>query len=311
MRNHALDTARVLAMVFVVAAHAAMAYMVTPIGWAIQDPWRSLAADLFVWIARSMVMPLFFWLAGYFSSAVYERAGAIGFLRQRATRIALPLVVAVVPMSFALDALWDWGREIAARQGVPPHIPAMQGSELPITLGHLWFLYYLLAMSALALVLAPIGKRYAIRVPALVAGVVSIVPLVITGRLGLDTPFGFAIDPAVLVYEGAFFAWGWLVHRDPVELDHAARRVWLALAGAAALLGVLIRALQTGDTRLHVILCSGAFSLLLVDGALGLCVRYGSRPSRGIRAVSDASYLVYIIHVPIVVALQILIASRS
>lgn len=291
-------------MLLVVAAHAAMAYMVTPIGWAIQDEHRFIGVDLFVWIVRAMVMPLFFWLSGTFARAVHVRTGAAGFVRQRATRILVPLVVALVPVSLALNALWDWGREVAARGSVPVHVPILDGSELPVTLGHLWFLYYLLALSAIALAVA----RLRVRIPPLAAGAVSLVPLLATGTLALDTPLGFGLDPAVLVYQGAFFAWGWAAHREP---DRADRRAWFDLGGAAVMLALLIEPLQTGRTPTYAIVCSGLFSLLLVDAALGLCMRYGNRPRVRIRQLSDASFVIYIVHLPVVVFLQIVLATQS
>ncbi len=311
MRNHALDTARAVAMMIVVLAHAAIAYMVTPIGWAIQGPVTFIGADLFVWIARAMAMPLFFWLAGYFSRAVYEHGGARGFIRQRATRVALPLAIALVPVSLALNALWDWGREVSARGAVPHHIPALEGSTLPLTLGHLWFLYYLLAMSAIALVVVPLVRRVQLQIPPALVGGLSVVPLIVNGSLGLQTPLGFGIDPCVLAYEGAFFAWGWLVHANRDELARSANRAWIELALAAVALAVLIPVLRDGgEVPAYAIGASAAFSLLLIDATVGLCVRYGNRQRPLVRRISDVSFIVYIVHLPIVVLLQVAIASR-
>jgi glucans biosynthesis protein C len=306
MRHHALDTARVVAMGIVITAHAALAYMETPIGWAVQDPARTIAADLYVWIARSMVIPLFFWLAGFLSRVSYEGVGTRAFLRGRLLRIGLPLAIALIPCSLAMNALWDWGREVMAREPVPAHIPVLEPSTLPVTLGHLWFLYYLLAMS----LAAPAIARLRVRIPPLAATAVALIPPLVVGKLQVDTPLGFLPDLAVLAYMGAFFAWGWQVHREQDHLARAARRVWLDLAGAAILLGVLIPALLSGNTAPHVILCSGLFGLFLVDATIGLCVRYGNRPSRAIRVASDASYVVYVVHLPLLVLAQILIASR-
>jgi fucose 4-O-acetylase-like acetyltransferase len=298
-------------MTVVVLAHAAIAYMVTPIGWAIQGPVTFIGADLFVWIARAMAMPLFFWLAGYFSRSVYEHGGPRGFIRQRATRVALPLAIALVPVSLALNALWDWGREVGARGAVPHHIPAIEGSTAPLTLGHLWFLYYLLVMSAIALAVVPLARRIRLPFPPAFAGALSVVPLILGGSLGLQTPLGFGIDPSVLAYEGAFFAWGWLVHANRDELARSANRVWLELALAAVALAVLIPVLRDGGTvPAYAIGASAAFTLLLVDATVGLCVRYGSEPRPLVRRISDASFLVYIVHLPIIVLLQVAIASR-
>jgi peptidoglycan/LPS O-acetylase OafA/YrhL len=310
VRNHALDTARAFAMTVVVLAHAAIAYMVTPIGWAIQGPVTWIGADLFVWVARAMAMPLFFWLAGYFSRAVYEHGGPRGFIRQRATRVALPLVIALVPVSLALNALWDWGRAVAARGAVPHQIPALEGSTLPVTLGHLWFLYYLLVMSAIALAVVPVARRFQVRFPPALAGALSIVPLMVDGAMGLQTPLGFGIDPCVLAYEGAFFAWGWLIHANRDELAQSANRAWFELALSAVALAVLIPVLRDGGTVPgYAIGASGALSVGLIDARVGLCVRYGNQPRPLVRRISDASFLVYIVHLPIVVLLQIAIAS--
>jgi len=45
-RAAGLDAARAIAMMLVVATHAALSFMVTPIGWAIQDRSRYLGVDL-------------------------------------------------------------------------------------------------------------------------------------------------------------------------------------------------------------------------------------------------------------------------
>jgi glucans biosynthesis protein C len=293
-------------MAIVVTAHAAIPYMETPIGWAVQDPARTIAADLYLWIARSMVIPLFFWLAGFLSRVSYESVGSAAFLRGRLVRIGFPLAIALVPCSLAMNALWDWGREVIVREPVPSHVPVLEASTLPVTLGHLWFLYYLLAIS----LAAPVLARIRVRVPPLAAATVALIPPLAVGKLQVDTPLGFLPDLAMLASMGALFAWGWQVHREQDQLARSARRAWLDVAGAAILLGVLIPALRSGNTAPHVILCSGLFGLLLVDATIGLCVRYGNRPSRAIRVASDASDIVYVVHLPLLVLAQILIASR-
>src|SRR4051812_26851449 len=124
-RDTGLDAARAIAMLLVVATHGALAFMVTPIGWAIQDRSRHLGVDLYVWIVRAFAMPTFFWLSGYFSRAVMQ-GGLRGFVRHRATRILLPLAIALVPISLVLGALWDWGREVGARASVAANIPKLK-----------------------------------------------------------------------------------------------------------------------------------------------------------------------------------------
>lgn len=289
-------------MLLVIATHAAISFMVTPVGWAVQDRSQHLGVDLYVWIVRAFAMPSFMWLAGYFSRALLARGGARAFARNRAARIALPLVVLVVPMSLVLDLLWSEGRPAVAA-----HIPKLQASELPIVLGHLWFLYYLLWLSLAALVVARV-----LRLPARVP--VVVVPLALTttvlgvlGQLHTDTPMGFVPDLAILAYMGAFFAWGWLVQARPGELARYARHAWHAVAIAPALLAPVVVALYHATAPPYAIAASAAFSVAMLIGFIGLCARV-TRPHRMLRLASDASYGCYVVHVPIVVALQIALA---
>lgn len=310
-RYHELDAARALAMIFVVAGHAAIAFMVTPIGWAIQNDTGHLGVDAFVWIVRAFVMPLFFWLSGFFSRAIYERGFLAGFVRHRVTRVALPLALAIVPCSLALDALWDWGRALAGRPEVAAHVPALEGSSLPLTLGHLWYLYYLLVISAAAIVIVPILRRLRIAARAtfvdapIVTGVV-LVPLFVERALQLDTPLGFGIDPGFALFHGAFFAWGWMTQAHRFDLEQFAKRAWSCVAGALLLLVVIIPVLRDGGAPpVHAILASGLFTIVMISAFVGLCVRHLARPRPLLRLAAEASYWIYIVHLPLVVLLQL------
>ncbi len=310
-RDSGLDTARATAMILVVATHAALAFMVTPIGWAIQDRSQHLGVDLYVWIVRAFAMPTFFWLSGYFSRAVMQAGGVRGFVRHRATRILLPLAIALVPCSYLLDALWDWGRTVGHRGVVAANIPKLQASELPIELGHLWFLYYLLLLSIAALALHRVARP---RAPVLaIPATMILAVLLVIGALQPDTPLGFVPDLPILAYAGAFFTWGWLVHANPDELARYRRVAWRAVALAPLPLAVVCLTLYRGLSAidhppLHAVIASGAFTILAIVGFLGLCARYG-QPNRAVRLASESSYWFYIAHLPIVVALQIVLAN--
>ncbi len=335
-RHHGLDAARAVAMLLVVCAHAAISFMETPIGWAVRDAYRHLGVDLAVWIVRGFAMPGFFWLSGYFARAVYEHGGPGGFVRHRIARVLVPLAVTLVPCSLALDALWDWGRAVDGRPAVAANIPKLQGSGLPVTLGHLWYLYYLLAMSAVAAVAVPAARRlragppapgggdvragFALRGAALLAVIAAAVIAVLASArtLHLDTPLGFAIDPRIAAYMGAFFAWGWHVHAHPGELERYARHAWRAALAAPLLLLAASGALRAGadpthtaPPPLHAIAASGLFSIALVVAFLGLSLRHARRPSPVLRLASESSYWFYVAHLPIVVFLQIALAHRA
>jgi glucans biosynthesis protein C len=319
-RNPGLDAARAVAMAMVVTTHAAISFMVTPIGWAIQDRSQTLVADGYAWLVRSCVMPIFFWLSGYFARAIYEHGGAHGFVRHRVVRIAVPLAVGLVPCSFAADALWDWGREVGGRAEVAANVPKLEGSGMLITLGHLWYLYYLLAMSAGALAVVAIARRvrFAPGPDAMVAVVTCIVVglLLHGGALQLDTPLGFAIDQWVTLFYGVFFAWGWVIHAHPEELERYAAGAWGFVATAVLLIAVVAPTLlastdpaNTEALPAYAIVASGASNVALVAAVLGLCLRYARRDHRVVRLTSEASYWTYVAHFPLVVMLQIVLAD--
>jgi glucan biosynthesis protein C len=294
MRYAGLDAARAYAMLIVIALHAAVPFMATPIGWAIEDPSHHLAVDVFVWLAHAFVMPVFFWLSGLFGRVTYDRVGLAGFARSRVVRIAVPLVIALVPCSLAMNALWDWA---ASRRGVV-QVATLHASGLPITLAHLWFLYYLLAVSAIAVAIARVPRTI-----ALAGAAVAVIATMVVSGSQIDTPLSFMIDPIALGFHAAFFVAGWHARE---QLGAYARLAWpaVAVSVALAITSFVVLAGSIGEMPpVAVRVVIGALSIASTIGFLGLCLR--SRPRRWVRFVARASYWSYIVHLPIVVLLQI------
>ncbi|MDC0743270.1 acyltransferase family protein [Polyangium mundeleinium] len=312
-RIHALDGARAFATALVVLLHGLLSFLATPIGWAIKDRSTHLAADFVVWVGRAFLMPVFFLLSGMVSRGIVTRRGLRGFARERATRVLLPLLLALVPVSAAMNALWDHGRTLEGRAAVGSQVPALHASELPVTLAHLWFLYYLLLISTLAAVLPRRPARAPLALPALAIAAVSVV-LLVAGKLQLDTPLSFLVEPVIAAYFAVFFAWGWLL--DPEDLAAYARMlpwlVGLALVLLVALVPPLLASTAAGAPArapAWALVTSAAFSCLAVAVFLGTCGRLVTRTRPLVRLLADASYFVYVTHLPIVVFLQIA-ASR-
>ncbi|MDI1449621.1 acyltransferase [Polyangium sp. 6x1] len=312
-RIHALDGARAFAMALVVLVHGLLSFLETPIGWAIKDRSTHLAADFVVWVGRAFLMPLFFLLSGMVSRGLVTRRGLLGFARERAARVLAPLLVALVPVSAAMNALWDHGRTLEGRAAVGSQVPALRASELPVTLAHLWFLYYLLLLSTLAAILPRRPVRSALALPAIAIAPVSAL-LLVAGKLQLDTPLSFVVEPLIAAYFAAFFAWGWLL--DPAGLAAYARKLpWiagLALVLLAALVPALVASTAPGAplrAPAWALVTSAAFSCVMVSVVLGACARLLTREHPLVRLLGDASYFVYVVHMPIVVLLQI-VASR-
>jgi peptidoglycan/LPS O-acetylase OafA/YrhL len=294
-RHAGLDAARAYAMLLVIALHAAVPFMATPIGWAVEDPSHHLAVDVFVWLVHAFVMPVFFWLSGLFGRATYERAGLAGFARSRVVRIGVPFAIALVPCSLAMNALWDWA---AARRGVV-QVATLHGSGLPVTLSHLWFLYYLLPISALGVVVARVPRTIAVSA----ATIAVIAMMMATGSSQIDTPLSFAFEPIPLVFHAAFFVAGWHARLDDYRrLAWPAAVVSLALA-VASFVGLADAIGEVPPLALRAAI--GVLSMSSTVAFVGLCLRYGDQPRRWVQLVARASYWSYIVHLPIVVLLQI------
>ncbi len=308
---------RAVTICVVIVAHALLAFMVTPVGWAVRDDARQVGVDAAVWMVRAFAMPTFFWLAGYLGRATVARGGLRGFVRERLGRVALPLAVALVPVSLALNWLWDLAREHqGGRAAAAAQAPRLRASELPITLGHLWFLYYLLILSGVALVIVMLWRRLVTRplrprALTVLAAVLTSAVVLVGGKLQPDTPLSFVPEPLIAVYFGVFFAWGWWAHARGDDLAREARQTWLHAAVAAALLAILVPALRrsvapgAGAPAVLALAASAGFTCTVLAALVGACTRWLARPRPAIRFVSDAAFWAYVVHLPVVVLLQL------
>jgi peptidoglycan/LPS O-acetylase OafA/YrhL len=142
--------------------------------------------------------------------------------------------------------------------------------------------------------------------------------LAAAGKLHLDTPLSFIVDPIIAAYYGLFFAWGWKIHVQKEDLSTYADHAWRYLAAACALLIVIVPALlqSIDDAALATpppgaLIASAAFTCFTTAAFIGFSCRHVHRHHPWVRLVSDASYWSYVVHLPLVVLLQILFAMVS
>ena len=124
---------------------------------------------------------------------------------------------------------------------------------------------------------------------------------------------------AVVAFFSAF-AFGWLIHRQ-VNLLEVWKRRWLlnlglstALTAASfAIIGVApveTPAPQDGATAVY----AACFTLSVWTWSfalIGLCLRFLSGHSPARRWVADSSYWLYLAHLPLVLALQVLVSQLA
>ena len=341
-RLHALDAVRGFALIAGIVFHATVSFLPSPSGvplWIVTDTHPSLTLGVLFRVLHTFRMTTFFLIAGFFAHMSFHRRGARSFVADRVKRIAVPLLVGW-PIIFAvIVAVTIWAAVSMAHGRPLPPAPKYPGfPAFPLT--HLWFLYVLLWLYVSTLVLRAIvvrldragrvGKatdlavRWLATNPAglLVLAVPTAAALTMTPHWlpwgGIPTPDSSLVPnlPAGVAYFSAF-AFGWLAHRQ-ADLLAAWRRRWpvnLAL-GAGCLAAVfavsgLAPTLAPPSTLGALAIAATAYAVgawSLTFAVIGLALRYldGFSPAR--RYVADASYWLYIVHLPLVMALQVMVA---
>lgn len=339
-RFHELDAVRAAAMLLGIFFHGAISFMATPIPWAIRDRSVHLGVDLFLWVCHTFRMPVFFLMSGFFARLLCLKLGLGGFLRHRARRVLLPFAAALIPTMVAVYFLWRWGWSIAPPPGKTHpgfEVLSLELSKITPSPAHLWFLYYLLFLFGGQALLVAAGRRLpgaspGPRLDALFRWAASswLLPFLMAIPTGVTlffmhsieagTPVSFVPQPRLLAYYAVFFAFGWMLHRQPILIDGFRRRLWLNLALAALALpglGWLLQhapgdgVIRPASLRVGALWLSAFFGWALGLAFIGFFVRWLREPRPWVRWLSDASYWCYLLHLPVVVLFQILAAGLA
>ncbi|WP_221030326.1 acyltransferase family protein [Actomonas aquatica] len=341
-----LDAVRAYALLLGVVFHAALSFLPIYIGWAVMDVSTSAVIGPFMLLSHSFRMALFFLIAGYFSHLSFHRQGGAGFLANRWLRIVVPFVVGWFILKPLLVSGWIMGGQSMRGEwsfwgGIRDGYATLSTLPEGLLMGsHLWFLYYLILCTALllcvraALRLTGPVYRGLLRAADATLGRIARAPwsiyllvLPTAGALwfmqgwGMDTP-DRSLDPhlpALLIY-GGFFTFGWMLRRNTHLLDQvvalsALRWVLVVVSGLAAL---WLSEIQGDTGHPHFQLARSGFVLSyavvmwsLVLLTLGVFQKLIRRPSATVRYVADSSYWMYLIHLPIVLWLQVVVAEWS
>lgn len=344
-RLHGLDALRSIALLLGLVLHAAMSFLPSPAIqiWIVVDnqPTPVLAvAFFFIHLFR---MAAFFLIAGYFAELLLERRGPWGFAKNRLIRIGGPLVTFWGPALGGIVACLVWAEWIRNGYSFPadaPPPPPLTLETLPLT--HLWFLWMLLIFYAVLLLVralfAAIDRSNAVAravgkvMPLLVSpwGLpIVAAPLALAFYLKSDWFMWFGVPTAdtglipnavACVAYGIAFVIGIFIRRNSAILLSVVERWWLVWVMLAVSLGGLSMVLAGGlvpDLLTRPVQSVGnaaTYALAMYAAAfagLALCLRFLSGHSPLLRYLSDASYWVYIVHLPIVMALQVMVHDLS
>ncbi|HSG90077.1 MAG TPA: acyltransferase family protein [Pseudomonadales bacterium] len=333
-RYYGLDALRGVMMMLGIVLHGSQFYIADPPIPVPTDPHTSPLFTVIVLFIHSFRMPLFFVLAGFFTSLLVEKYGIRGSYVNRLKRIAAPLavgMVTIVPLTGWLAISFfvsvSTGEHVLVTRLA--QIEALDLSGLaeygirpdpsPV---HLWFLYYLLWFY-LTIPICRAVVAWSVRAgleARLAAAVRSpwLMPFLGLWTAATLWPFKSAVvfegfiyfTPHLpsLVYYGSFFVLGYAFHHYREILETFRMNLGRFALLAAVLFPAALwfsgqdLAARGGDPLLHAgaTVLHGLATWALIYTFAGMFLRWFDYDSPWILYISQSSYWVYLVHMPAV-----------
>lgn len=332
-RIHGLDNLRAVAMFLGILLHAALAFTVTPLPTFVKDASAHWSFDVVVRFIHGCRMQVFFFIAGFFGRVLYLRLGAKGFALHRLKRVGLPFLIGLPVFVFPTVYLLWWSSYRVGLEMAGPLEPRHGIDAIPT--GHLWFLEYLLVVSALAIVAIRVSRRFPAATfdamdrafDALMQSPLRVVPFVLlsmgllwNGRvLGDLEQAGAGFLPSVrgVTYYALFFTVGWWMHRRRGQLGELSRFANRGLAVSCCAMVTFVVIVNSEPNvadpnytllKLVSVTCVSLYAWLMMFAVIGMFLRFAGQHRAWMRYLADASYWCYLAHLPLIIYLQAIVA---
>ena len=259
-------------------------------------------------LVHNFRMPAFFAVAGLFAAMLIDQRGLRGFWQQRMRRLFWPLVassVTVIPITLASFDV-----------STPKKL-------MDAGFVHMWFVYYLLIFSAVTILLywlfhkTSLGqrkhellKKFARKwfanpiILLLAAAITCLLPAYFSVESGaLEKDSGLLPNIYLLIFYGIFFSLGLFSYSIWQSIERKLRKFWwiyLALGLAAFSTYSNLMFSNTEQTWWKFFYTLSTW--MLAAGFIAFFVRFANKPNRFFAYFSEASYWIYIVHLPIVLA---------
>ncbi|MBC8369458.1 MAG: acyltransferase family protein [Planctomycetes bacterium] len=227
------------------------------------------------------------------------------------TAEARPIVAGIAKMlagllsiPFDVDAFHIAAAEIFEMDPQPSSPP-------PFSFHHLWFLWYLVLLTAAFFVLAPLLRlpKALVVTPLRYLWMIPLVALMQAqmdfSLIGPDTSAVLTPSLVILAYYAIFFFFGALYFLSG-DAHKLGRYFWISLPLAlCVILPIVLAHLEPGVERNDIVpWLSAGYTCLVSFGLIGLCRKILSANKKWVRYMSDASYWLYLAHLPLVFMLQ-------
>ena len=332
-RVYALDALRGIMMLLGLVLHAASSYSFKSEWgtWRSRDPDNNFPFLVLVEYIHAFRMPVFFVAAGFFGALLFYKKGPKALLKNRWQRIVLPFIAGVliiwplVQMAFIFS--------IAAFKGVAnPYSEAWQSIKslgfIPFKMTHLWFLYFLALLALASYLLAMLFnkrtlftvafnkatlvvlKNLWVRIVAL--AICYFLMLVWMGTAGIITSLTWIPNFIVLLLYFIFFGLGWMIFKtDSLQYLKTNSIAQLIAATLLFLAADFIPWQNSGWEYTVKQLLTAVSGTLFIFGFIAFFLTYFHSYSRRLSYLMEASYWVYIIHLPIIAFIPGLMAGSG
>lgn len=303
-RLYYMDLLRGVLMLLGVVLHTLAVFSIDST-WKISSSEKAIYADALVSIIHSFRMPAFFIISGFFTALILARRNRYDYVKMRMTRLGIPLLftglLINIPMSLYVN-------------GGPGDVGWSNYLGRASWLGHLWFLSVLILYSVMAGVLWPLIAKWLNSDKAsinllFIFLIVLSYPIVIRIGWQLDVRdmYLFILPRSNLFQYLPYFIIGiiFFFQKDRINLDKGLLPI-LALTAISITLFLLIS--MPVINNLLEILSSLLISFSIFAIANRMLTEY---PRKWIRQLADASYTIYIIHQPVIIALGFVVLQLS
>ena len=331
-RLYYLDNLKVFLIFLVIIHHVGQAYGSTGGAWPYSYPGdRVQSLGLLFMFNASFFMGLFFFISGYFFPASFDRHGAREFITDKLIRFGIPLIFG----AFFIIPVIEYAKYLHYTNTIDfqdfyvrhwlGYAPDSAVHRQVFNIAHLWFIEHLLVYAVLYAALrtalrklAPAFSISATRDVRLYVIILYIAALGFVTHL-MRTSWGFPID-----------RWIFFLGFIQVEPAHIPQYLSLFILGILAYRGSLLESLTTPRNMLWFVPSLGIYIITVIQFCttghqsafflrdyreailcVGLCIgllalfrTYFNSKGNIMQILSDNAYGTYIIHLPVVVALQ-------
>ena len=261
-------------------------------------------------LVHNFRMPAFFAIAGLFAAMLIDQRGLTGFWQQRTRRLLWPLIVAaftVIPLTESIS------------------FADLSSPQKFIEAGfmHMWFVYYLLIFSAITIAVywsahkTQFGRRKHELVKAIgrkwlsnpltlfaLAAISFLLPAYFDNDSGaLEKDSSYLPNIYLLLFYGIFFSLGLLSYFIWQTIEVKLRDRWwlyVLIGGTSFTIYTVLLFSESGHSWLKFFYTISTW--MLAAGFIAVFLKFANKPNKFFTYFSDASYWIYIVHLPIVVA---------